>query len=137
MVQFEIQIYTIYFHIVYLDFSQSLFLFSCMISEQSATALRTSSSLSHSIKQTTPIKTPCPYPTLDKGEKSPYVKKLQQDLNGLGLNYDGFTSNGIYDVLTQKAISRFQDYYNLIPDGIVKEAIWNLLLAEVKIIQTH
>ena len=60
---------------------------------------------------------------------------MQIILNGLGLNYNGFQIDGIFGVLTRNAVQNFQDRFELVRDGIVGPATWNILIENVKAVQ--
>ena len=74
-------------------------------------------------------------PTMGLGSVGPYVKRLQMNLNGLGLNYNNFATNGVFDVKTKNAVENFQDRFKLKRDGIVGPVTWNYLIENVKAIQ--
>ena len=74
-------------------------------------------------------------PTIGLGSVGPYVKRLQMNLNGLSLNYNGFVINGIFDIKTKNAVQNFQDRFKLKRDGIVGPVTWNFLIGNVKVIQ--
>jgi peptidoglycan LD-endopeptidase CwlK len=57
------------------------------------------------------------------------------NLNGLGLNYNNFAINGVFDNKTKNAVQNFQDRFKLTRDGIVGPATWNVLIANVKAVQ--
>lgn len=74
-------------------------------------------------------------PTLRLESSGTYVRLLQMDLNGLALNYNGFSINGYLDTKTDDALKNFQDRFKLQRDGIVGPKTWSLLLENVKAIQ--
>jgi peptidoglycan L-alanyl-D-glutamate endopeptidase CwlK len=57
------------------------------------------------------------------------------DLNGLALNYNGFSMNGVFDQKTTDATKNFQDRFELNPDGIVGPDTWAILIESVKSVQ--
>lgn len=75
------------------------------------------------------------FPTLKIGSVGPYVKRLQMNLNGLGLNYNGFIINGIFDIKTRNVVQNFQDRFKLTRDGIVGPVTWSVLNKNVKAVQ--
>lgn len=74
-------------------------------------------------------------PVIRLGDIGPYVRRLQMNLNGLSLNYNGFAINGVFDVKTRDAVQNFQDRYKLTRNGVVGTATWNLLIENVKAAQ--
>ncbi|MDQ0201885.1 peptidoglycan L-alanyl-D-glutamate endopeptidase CwlK [Neobacillus ginsengisoli] len=74
-------------------------------------------------------------PTIGIGSKGHYVKLLQMDLNGLALNYNNFTIDGIFDSKTSNATKNFQDRFEIKSDGIVRSLTWKLLIENVKAVQ--
>jgi len=74
-------------------------------------------------------------PKVGLGSIGPYVKRLQMILNGLSLNYNNFSINGVFDIKTKKAVQNFQDRFKLPRDGIVGSVTWNVLNSNVKAIQ--
>jgi len=75
-------------------------------------------------------------PTLKLGSRGAYVKKLKNNLNGLGYNYNAFVIDDIFDLKTKNVIGNFQDKVNLLRDGIVGPATWRALIAKVKLVQS-
>ncbi|WP_242987881.1 peptidoglycan-binding protein [Anaerofustis stercorihominis] len=61
------------------------------------------------------------YPTLKKGSKGSYVKKLQTKLNEFGYN---LKIDGIFGAATLAAVKKFQKKYKLVVDGIVGKKTW-------------
>lgn len=67
------------------------------------------------------------YPTLKKGCKGEYVKKLQQKLCSLGYTV---VCDGIYGDKTLTAVKGFQCANGLVVDGIVGRKTWRMLLQD-------
>lgn len=74
-------------------------------------------------------------PTIKLADTGHYIKLFQQDLNGLALNYNGFSIDGVFNTKTRDVVKNFQDRFNLISDGLVGSSTWKLLLDNVKAIQ--
>ncbi len=74
-------------------------------------------------------------PTLRIGSTGRYVRFLQLDLNGLGLNYNGFKVDSQFGTKTDDVVKNFQDRFELNRDGVVGARTWTLLLNNVKAIQ--
>lgn len=62
------------------------------------------------------------------GDASEDVRTIQRQLNRIGQNYPAvspfLTTNGIFDLNTETAVTNFQRIFNLTPDGIVGKATW-------------
>ena len=65
------------------------------------------------------------YPTLKKGSRGEYVKKLQQRLCSLGY---AVACDGIFGDKTLAAVKEFQVMTGLAVDGIVGKNTWRMLL---------
>lgn len=65
------------------------------------------------------------YPTLKRGSISNYVCIAQDDLNTLGFRTNGL--DGIYGVITEKAVRLYQQSRNLTVDGIIGCNTWRSL----------
>ncbi|MBU3180295.1 peptidoglycan-binding protein [Clostridium psychrophilum] len=74
-------------------------------------------------------------PVLKLGSVGPYVRRLQINLNGLSLNYNNFTINGVFDIKTRNVVQNFQDRFELKRDGIVGPNTWSVLIENVKLVQ--
>ena len=46
------------------------------------------------------------------------------NLNGLGLNYNGFIINGIFDIRVRNVVQNFQDDFKIPRNGIVGPVTW-------------
>lgn len=57
------------------------------------------------------------------------------NLNGLGLNYNNFATNGIFDTKTKNVVENFQDRFKIKRSGIVTPVTWYVLIENVKAIQ--
>ena len=69
------------------------------------------------------------FPTLKRGSISNYVLIAQDDLNTLGYNTNGL--DGIFGTGTQNAVTRYQRFKGLAPDGIVGCNTWRALQEDV------
>ena len=69
------------------------------------------------------------FPTLKRGSISNYVLIAQDDLNTLGYNTNGL--DGIFGAGTQNAVTRYQRFKGLSPDGIVGCNTWRSLQEDV------
>jgi len=65
-------------------------------------------------------------PILRLGSTGEEVREMQQILNATGHGY--LILDGIFGPLTEEAVKRFQQTYNLTIDGIVGEVTWTILL---------
>lgn len=65
------------------------------------------------------------YPTLKKGCKGEYVKKLQQRLRSLGYTV---VCDGIFGDKTLAAVKAFQEDNGLVVDGIVGKKTWTVVI---------
>lgn len=74
-------------------------------------------------------------PLLRLGSTGHYVRLLQLDLNGLALNYNGFSIDGVFDKKTSDATKNFQDRFEINPDGNVGPVTWKVLIENVKAVQ--
>lgn len=74
-------------------------------------------------------------PILQLGSTGPYVLLLQQNLNGLGGNFNNFGIDGVYGIRTQQAVGSYQDEYKLTRDGVVGPVTWKVLIDNVKAVQ--
>ncbi len=65
---------------------------------------------------------------LSIGDSSNEVRTLQIELNRIGNNYPSIPEidrvDGVFGVQTQDAVRKFQQIFNLTPDGIVGKATW-------------
>ena len=71
------------------------------------------------------------YP-LRRGTTGPSVVVIQTELNRISQNYPAIpkipTVDGIFGVRTENAVRKFQEVFNLTPDGIVGPATWYALI---------
>lgn len=81
----------------------------------------------------------CPDYLLKLGCSDPSVEHIQCLLNRIGQNYPCIPlvdpANGLFDKNTEQAVRRFQEIFDLTPDGIVGPATWhriNRVYAAVK-----
>ncbi len=68
---------------------------------------------------------------LRRGSRGPSVVQAQVMLNRIGRNYPSIprvTADGIYGEQTERAVRRFQEIFNLTPDGIIGIATWYQLV---------
>ncbi|HET7628625.1 MAG TPA: peptidoglycan-binding protein [Bacillales bacterium] len=77
-----------------------------------------------------------PLPILRNGSTGRYVTRLERNLNGLALNYNGFVVDRRFDGRTRDAVRNFQDRFRLAPDGIVGPITWRVLLDNVRAVQS-
>ena len=67
--------------------------------------------------------------TLQIGDSGRDVELMQIRLNRISRNYPGipkiYPVDGFFDQSTEDAVKRFQEVFNLIPDGIIGTATWN------------
>ena len=71
------------------------------------------------------------YP-LRRGTSGPSVVVIQVSLNRISQNYPAIPKiasvDGIFGVQTEAAVRKFQEVFNLTPDGIVGPATWNAIV---------
>ena len=67
------------------------------------------------------------YPTLRKGDKGDFVKKLQTALNKLGYDLGKWGIDGDFGSQTEKAVKAFQKDVGIGTDGVVGEKTWTAL----------
>ena len=77
------------------------------------------------------------FPVLKMYYEGPSVRILQMNLYGLNYNYNGLKITGVFDILTQEVVKDFQAENNLVPDGIVGPATWEVLLEQVRRVQNR
>lgn len=68
-----------------------------------------------------------PGKVLKVGSEGDDVKIIQRQLNRISQNYPGIPKveeDGIFDDSTKKAVKKFQEVFNLTPDGIVGKQTW-------------
>ena len=69
---------------------------------------------------------------LRRGTTGPSVVTVQASLNRIGQSYPAIpkipTVDGIFGVRTENAVRKFQEIFNLTPDGIVGPATWYALV---------
>lgn len=77
----------------------------------------------------TPVPTPVgnELPTLKKGSKGEYVKKLQKRLMELGYSLPKYGADGDFGNETIEAVKAFQKDHGLTVDGIVGEKTWKAM----------
>jgi peptidoglycan LD-endopeptidase CwlK len=73
--------------------------------------------------------------TIQLGSRGSTVRLLQMNLNGLALNYNDFTINGLFDVKTEDVLKNFQDRFEVQSTGVVNAVTWKLLTSNVRAIQ--
>ncbi|MDJ0735457.1 MAG: peptidoglycan-binding protein [Nostocaceae cyanobacterium] len=61
-------------------------------------------------------------PILGRCSKGSHVEYLQGRLNAIGFGPLG--TDGIFGSTTESAVKKFQEFYNLVVDGIVDKATW-------------
>ncbi|MCI8360554.1 MAG: spore cortex-lytic protein [Clostridiales bacterium] len=65
---------------------------------------------------------------LQLGDAGEDVRTIQRQLNRIADNYPAIPTipqtNGIFDLTTESAVRKFQEIFNLTPDGIVGKATW-------------
>lgn len=70
-----------------------------------------------------------PLVTLSKGDTGRDVELIQRRLNRISANYPGipkiYPPDGFFDVNTENAVKKFQEVFNLTPDGLVGRSTWN------------
>ena len=66
---------------------------------------------------------------LGVGDSGSGVELMQIRLNRISKNYPGipkiYPVDGFFDVNTENAVKKFQEVFNLVPDGIIGTATWN------------
>ena len=69
---------------------------------------------------------------LRRGSSGPNVVVIQVELNRISQNYPAIpklaSTDGIFGSRTEAAVTRFQEIFNLTPDGIVGKATWYALV---------
>ena len=68
---------------------------------------------------------------LRRGSQGPSVVQAQVMLNRVGQNYPAIprvATDGIFGQQTENAVRRFQEIFNLTPDGIIGQATWHQLV---------
>ncbi len=69
---------------------------------------------------------------LRRGSQGPNVVRIQVILNRVGQNYPAIPRispvDGIFGEQTERAVEKFQEIFNLTPDGIVGKATWYQLI---------
>ncbi|MBQ4324761.1 MAG: peptidoglycan-binding protein [Clostridia bacterium] len=62
------------------------------------------------------------------GISGPLVQRVQRRLNRISLNYPAipkiYPADGVFESETEEAVKKFQEVFNLTPDGIVGNATW-------------
>ncbi|MBR7117245.1 MAG: peptidoglycan-binding protein [Clostridia bacterium] len=70
-----------------------------------------------------------PLEPLSEGDSGAAVEIMQIRLNRISANYPGipkiYPTDGFFDVSTANAVRKFQEVFNLTPDGIIGPATWN------------
>ncbi len=73
-----------------------------------------------------------PGTALRLGSRGPYVTVIQTSLNRISRNYPAIPKipnvDGIYGPLTENAVRKFQEVFDLDPDGVVGKATWYALV---------
>ena len=79
-----------------------------------------------------PVESPsilAPATPLKLGDSGRNVELMQIRLNRISRNYPGipkiYPTDGFFDQSTEDAVRKFQEVFNLIPDGIIGTATWN------------
>ena len=79
-----------------------------------------------------PVESPsisAPATPLKIGDSGRNVELMQIRLNRISRNYPGipkiYPTDGFFDQSTEDAVRKFQEVFNLIPDGIIGTATWN------------
>ncbi len=66
---------------------------------------------------------------LSEGDTGPNVELIQTRLNRISSNFPGIPkispADGFFDTSTKEAVMKFQEVFDLTPDGIVGTATWN------------
>ena len=74
-----------------------------------------------------------PEQPLSEGDSGAAVEIMQRRLNRISANYPGipkiYPVDGFFDTTTAAAVRRFQEVFNLTPDGIIGRATWNRINA--------
>lgn len=69
-----------------------------------------------------------PGTALKVGSQGEYVKTIQRQLNRIRQNYPAIpkiqNENGVFNEATKSAVKKFQEIFNLTPDGIVGKQTW-------------
>lgn len=69
---------------------------------------------------------------LQLGQIGPNVELLQRRINRISANFPAipkiYPINGVFDTATEKAVKKFQEVFDLTPDGIVGPATWYRVL---------
>lgn len=75
------------------------------------------------------IATSAPAVTLREGDTGRDVELIQRKLNRISANFPGipkiYPADGFFDRSTTDAVRKFQEVFNLDPDGLVGRATWN------------
>lgn len=70
-----------------------------------------------------------PLVTLTKGDTGRDIELIQRRLNRISANYPGipkiYPTDGFFDENTENAVKKFQEVFNLTPDGLVGRSTWN------------
>ena len=70
-----------------------------------------------------------PLSPLKIGDSGRNVELMQIRLNRISRNYPGipkiYPTDGFFDKSTEDAVKKFQEVFNLVPDGIIGKATWN------------
>lgn len=74
-----------------------------------------------------------PLRALSEGDSGSDVEIMQRRLNRISANYPGipkiYPVDGFFDTTTTEAVKKFQEVFNLTPDGIIGRATWNKINA--------
>lgn len=74
-----------------------------------------------------------PTRSLVEGDSGSDVEIMQRRLNRISANYPGIPKipnpDGFFDTTTRDSVIRFQEVFNLTPDGIIGRATWNRINA--------
>ncbi len=76
-----------------------------------------------------------PLPVLQLGSTGSYVQWLQMNLNGLGMNFNNFTIDGVFGPKTAQAVGSFQDDYKLPRDEVVGPRTWKVMQDNIRAVQ--
>lgn len=75
------------------------------------------------------IPTSAPAVTLREGDTGRDIELIQRKLNRISTNFPGipkiYPADGFFDRSTTDAVRKFQEVFNLDPDGLVGRATWN------------
>ncbi len=78
------------------------------------------------------IQSSYPGTALRRGSRGPYVTVIQTELNRIAQNYPAIPKipeiDGIFGPITENSVRRFQEIFNLEPDGVVGKATWYALV---------